>query len=229
MTAGLRGLLACILLAAGLAACTLEESYSASEVRVRIVDSRTGEPIPGAIVVFGWRAEGLEGVFVGYLHVFEAITDKNGIAVAASWGPKRNPFSGGPRVSEPTISVLRAGFHFHGVNNFSLYGWQKLEVSRTQLDSLWNGKDIPIRPADSGIRNYRLSIGTINMSLLQRLLKYDPYAVPCLTLATIEFGKYFESKGLPNDMRWLDSKADLDDAIASCSIADELTGSIHNE
>src|SRR5712691_8711159 len=59
----------------------------APEFRARLVDSETGQPAEGAIVVAHWEIlGGLEGLNpVGQAKVMEAVTDKNGVISFPSW------------------------------------------------------------------------------------------------------------------------------------------------
>src|SRR6185312_13356111 len=95
------------------AACSAPE-YSSPAWSGRIVDSETGAPIEGAVVVVRWEVETFHADLGGWLVMDEAVTDRDGMFHFKAWGPLRTPDSNGSRTrlspNVPSISVFKSGY-----------------------------------------------------------------------------------------------------------------------
>src|SRR5262245_30347907 len=71
--------------------------YAAKEIRGRVVDAASGEPLARAIVVAQWELvrEVIPGLinrsYGDVLKTVEAVTDKDGYYVIPAWGPVARP------------------------------------------------------------------------------------------------------------------------------------------
>ena len=84
-----------------------------------VVDSRTGEPVAGAIVVASWEMRGLENAYVSTLAVGEAVSDAGGDFEVAGWGPKfvgPKMLSGRDREA-PRLLIFKPGYRPTAVRN----------------------------------------------------------------------------------------------------------------
>jgi hypothetical protein len=96
-----------------LAACS-GATYSGPEWSARVVDTETGAPIEGAIVVVRWELERYSGRFAGWLFITEAVTDADGMFHLPAWGPIKAPSVSGieTRMSPnvPEIAIFQPGY-----------------------------------------------------------------------------------------------------------------------
>jgi hypothetical protein len=96
------------------AACSAPE-YSSPAWSGRIVDSETGAPIEGAVVVVRWEVETFHADLGGWLVMDEAVTDRDGMFHFKAWGPMRTrPDHRGSRTrlspNEPSIAIFKSGY-----------------------------------------------------------------------------------------------------------------------
>ena len=116
--------------------------YSAKEIRATVVDTETGQPLDGVIMVAQWilfvAAPG-HGGHGPRLHVVEAVTDGMGRFHIPGWGPKPNPRY--PFTSldnqDPQLSFFKLGYRPLTVQN----RWDRNESVRF---SEWDGKTIKL-------------------------------------------------------------------------------------
>ena len=119
-----------IAIAASLLWATLFILYNckwSDPITATVVDSETGQPIEGVVVVADWRLKGgLEGGNpVGHLALMEAVTDKAGTFHFPGWGPRLS-FSI-LRDWEPELFFFKNGYSYlYMVNqpNSRWYSWQ---------------------------------------------------------------------------------------------------------
>jgi len=83
------------------------------------VDSETGAPIEGAVVVVRWEVETFHADLGGWLVMDEAVTDRDGMFHFKAWGPMRTrPDHRGSRTrlspNEPSIDVFKSGYKIAG-------------------------------------------------------------------------------------------------------------------
>ena len=138
--------------------------YSAKEIRARIVDEKTGEPIEGAVVVAQWVFSPPSGRGPT-LHIVEAVTDKQGEFFIAAWGPKpRRPLTQLAHHS-PQLLIFKHGYVPLNLHNESIKrvmkafpnyktmttrhlvnaaAWYEGEPNQSVQECMWNGLNIQI-------------------------------------------------------------------------------------
>jgi hypothetical protein len=132
-------------------------TYSAPEIRARIVDEKTGEPVPDAVVLAQWALYSqFIGGGAGYLHrqhEFETTTDKNGWFVIPAWGPEvRVPYTELDNFI-PQFRIFKAGYYARVLSNE-----RRANPQASVVHSEWNGKMIALRSFDGDWNLYILSL-----------------------------------------------------------------------
>ncbi len=147
-----------ILFATQLGGCAV--MYSSADVTGRVVDTETGEPIEGAVVVGIWQLEsqGFEHSYGDAIHVVESVSDAMGHYRLKGFDTKLvGPFRGELRDSDPYISVFADGYkpdnagsetltplkHSTGHHRVSPYNEQDIRMEKAELDDrfiagVWN-------------------------------------------------------------------------------------------
>jgi hypothetical protein len=117
--------------------------YFGKEVRARVVDADTGQPIEGAAVISRtelFRPGPGHGGTDGLLVRRDAVTAADGSFVLRSWGPRfRGPFTyleGG----DPNITIFKAGYDSPSIYN---------PIPRTSMirESVYYGATIRLKPS----------------------------------------------------------------------------------
>src|SRR5260221_11978553 len=88
-------------------------TYSAKEIRGKVVDADTGQALEGVNVVAQWKIDRMGvGDDKALLHVAEAVNDKEGHFSFPAWGPSVPPlraaFGAGP---DPFLSTFKCGYY----------------------------------------------------------------------------------------------------------------------
>ena len=93
-------------------------------ITATVVDSETGQPIEGVVVVAGWELKGgFEGGNpVGHLALMEAVTDQAGKFHFAGWGP-RFSIRGALRAEEPRLLFFKNGYSYLNFTNRASRAW----------------------------------------------------------------------------------------------------------
>jgi len=145
---------------------SLTEFYSSEPIRGRVVDSKTKQPIEGAIVMADWLVVGSEGRHVQYLAVKEAITDKKGNFVISGWGPKLMSFylNTVVRNKQPTIRIYKEGYvpvvkrnGIVGINYGSLFN---------RISVTFNGETSELEPFHGSIEEYVKKMENLEVSMI---------------------------------------------------------------
>ncbi len=121
--------------------------YAAKEIRGRVVDAVSGEPLAGATVVAQWELvrEVIPGVinksYGDVLKTIEVVTDKDGRYTIPAWGPVARPAFFHLEHRDPAIEILLPGYYPRHVANRILasYNRDALRISR------WDGEPIALR------------------------------------------------------------------------------------
>ena len=122
-----------------------ELSYSAESTEGWVVDSETGQPLPGVIVIADWSLEGGEtsSPIGGELVLLETETDQNGRYFFPAWGPKvvtlPDEFLWN---RDPLLIFLKSGYRDVARSNGMVRG--PARVREQVRVSTWNGKQIPM-------------------------------------------------------------------------------------
>ncbi len=154
---GVAAVLLPILLFAPLPGCAYK--YSADSIEGHVVDSDTGKPLEGVIVVANWALEfGWEGGSLATLYLAEALTDGTGRYFIPAWGPKEVPGKLPPEArlknDDPALYFYLNGYEYHVVTNSRSVKemWKKGPAVRS---SEWNGRTIKLRRFAGTPEEYR--------------------------------------------------------------------------
>ncbi|MGH9808496.1 MAG: hypothetical protein ACRD9W_14800, partial [Terriglobia bacterium] len=146
-------------MAFGATAIAWPVTYSASEIRARVVDKQSGLPIQGAAVVARWVLltelfGGGDSHYFDSVQDLEATTDVDGWFVIPAWGPKAHSPNSHLTKFSPQIFIFKSEYYGKRVaNEFDI----KPDVSTPVSD--WNGKTIALRPFDGDWKAY---VGSLN-------------------------------------------------------------------
>ncbi|HEY5648458.1 MAG TPA: carboxypeptidase-like regulatory domain-containing protein, partial [Nitrospiria bacterium] len=117
------------------------DEYVIEDVKAKVVDSETGEPIEGAVVVGQWYTVRPRE----YLKITEAVTDKNGEFVIPGWGPFKKPRKGCLFADDPLLKIFKSGYFAWVENNqIQFYDNFNLPSDRTRK-FLFTGKTIKLK------------------------------------------------------------------------------------
>lgn len=130
-----------------LAACgsLAHRQYSAEPIEAWVVDSETGKPLEGVIVVANWLLmRGTIGgrSYVGPLVILETVTDANGRFFFPAWGPVRNSTPGFLDHEDPRLWFFKPGYGLSGLSNDYA---KDVRTKPSRRTSDWNGKSIRLK------------------------------------------------------------------------------------
>lgn len=83
--------------------------YSAKEIRAKIVDAESGEPVKEAVVVAVWTLGGPINPHKTF-EIKEALTDQDGWFYIPGWGPKERPPLTYFEDHDPIIHIFKVGY-----------------------------------------------------------------------------------------------------------------------
>ena len=133
-----------------LSACATPLTYSAKEIRGRVVDAETGQPVEGAVIVAQWILFEMgigHGGHKGRLHIYETVTDNNGHYTIPAWGPKvHSPFTMLDNL-DPEILIFKSGYEPRGLVN-------EHERTSSVRVSEWDGRVIKLKKFQGTIETY---------------------------------------------------------------------------
>jgi hypothetical protein len=116
-------------------------AYSAAEIRGRVVDAETKEPLAGVHVVAQWIL--ISGVVhpqaITRLHILETMTDAKGEYHLPAWGPKPRPFLSELDTADPDVTFFRPGYLLEG-------GGNRVPHHNSLRTSRWHGQTIELKP-----------------------------------------------------------------------------------
>lgn len=116
------------------------DEYIIEDVKARVVDSESGEPIEGAVVVGQWYTIQPRH----YLKITEAVTDKNGEFVIPGWGPIKRPKPACLFADDPLIKIFKSGY-FAWVENNQVQFYENFSpASAKSRKFLFSGKTIKL-------------------------------------------------------------------------------------
>ena len=139
--------------------------YWAMPMQARVVDTDTGEPIEGAIVVARWILfGGFEGMDVGSMAIIETVTDKNGEFRFSWWGPRFRVPWGRIQDFDPGLIIYKEDYRFRYLTNSlnSSKGYSPIRWSD------WDGKTIELKIFEGGMEGYARHLG--NLDILFRFI-----------------------------------------------------------
>lgn len=136
------------------------DTYSGAEIKGRIVDAETGEPIEGAVVVAGWQISKtiITPDFPFFwttrrsrvVHVAESLSDHEGRYVVPAWGPIERPVDWRREGSfDPQLAIFKPGYEPVYPNNTLKENGQSSSkpfnpITASLLRSIHDGKDIAL-------------------------------------------------------------------------------------
>ncbi len=121
--------------------------YVIEEIRGKVVDETTGQPIEGAIVLAFWKT--IQPQI--YLKIEESVTDSNGEFFFPGWGPVKRPDKSCFWDEDPFLVFFKPGYYVWGLYNSYL-----LERTGSPEENLAN-------PVPSRIRKSRYKGETIKL------------------------------------------------------------------
>jgi hypothetical protein len=132
-----------VLIAVGLSSsvCRAQSlTYSSKELHGQVVETETGQPVEGAVVVASWLLSPTMWGHEQYhkrLHIVETVTDAEGRFVIPAWGPKLLPPLTELDETNPRLVVFKSSYKPAWRPNATL-------PSGPVLDADWNGKVIQL-------------------------------------------------------------------------------------
>jgi len=165
-----------MLVLVGLSTCVWAPPvYWGEPIRGRVVDSASGQPLAGVVIVADWKllAGGYgHGGHINSLIVQETVTDSNGEFAFPEWGPKIRP-SFTKLDKAPWLILFKSGYE-HGAL------WNEQSSNGFVRRSDWDGLTVKFKRF-SGTAQKRLETLDLVLSLsesqpllLQELLKEEP-------------------------------------------------------
>jgi hypothetical protein len=153
--------------------------YRGAEIKGQVVDADTKEPIEGVVVVAKWElycANPVDGSHCKVLHVYEAVTDKEGRYSMPSWGPKMRPRKTYLTHFDPYTLYFKKGYEASWLINsdperfYKYYksvdfenisfknfekrvGFTRYEHHRSLRESVWDGRTIEMKRFEGSNRD----------------------------------------------------------------------------
>ncbi len=158
-------------------------TYSAKEIRGRIVDGVSGEPLAGVIVVAQWELvrEVIPGVinksYGDVLKTVEVVSGADGGYTIPAWGPMLRPPLFHLEELDPALELFKPGYYPRHVTNPIRAGYNRDSVRVSQ----WDGATLPLRKLTGQPQEYLEDNGQIKTTVrLQGTL--EEYANKLATL-----------------------------------------------
>ena len=142
-----------------------EPAYSAKAIEARVVDTATGQPLDGVIVVAHWELSAgsiSARSRLVQLKILETVTDQNGRLFFAAWGPEASPAPFAYiEYNDPGILLFKSGYQPRVVANHvrSEPRWGALRHSD------WDGHTIALTRASAHPDEYLGHFRTLNEQL----------------------------------------------------------------
>ena len=132
--------------------------YYANEIRGKVVNAETGQPIEGGVVVARWTLRWIrigDGSTGGTINTLEAVTDKEGKYFLPSWGPRPRPPLAFLDNLDPELRFFKSNYYPMVLTNRLLsYENHNRAMKRT---SEWDGKTIQLKPFDGNYKEYAIN------------------------------------------------------------------------
>jgi hypothetical protein len=158
--------ISCLIVGVALAALALPSRadpalYSAKEIRGRVVDGVSGEPLAGVIVVAQWEL--VREIIPGVIHRFygdvlktiEVVSGPDGGYVIPAWGPAQRPAFFHLEDGDPMLEVFTPGYYPRHVSNRIRAAYSRDSVRVSQ----WDGRAMPLRKFTGQPQEYLLDDG----------------------------------------------------------------------
>ena len=130
--------------------------YSAEEIRGRVVDEETEQPLSGVTVAVTWDLRGgFHGGHIKWLNLADTVTDAKGEFYFPAWGPIRRPHGTTLHGDQPWLTVFAPRYYPSRLTN----------ERGSYTDSLrrWygSGKDVTMVPFRGSDKEYAKQIETL--------------------------------------------------------------------
>lgn len=179
-----------------LPACATPLMYSAKEIRGRIVDAETNQPIGGAVIVAQWILFEMgigHGGHKSRIHIHETVTDKEGRYLIPAWGPKPHPPFTDLDREDPMLLVFKSEYEPRILVN-------RINRSESQRISDWDGRVIKLKRFKGALEAYAnqlLYVISTNLSESDKEWK----SFPRMVLALDAENRRLKSLGLKTEYR----------------------------
>lgn len=202
-----------LMMALPLSACA--KQYSAEPIEAWVVDTETGQPIEGVIVVAHWELKGgLEGGNVmGQMMVMESVTDKKGRFHFPAWGPKWHLGWGSLEDSDPELILFKSSYKLIAVSN-SPYRrpitYSRPKSTEAKRISLWNGQTIKMERFKGELKEYAQHLSTMDTYLSFSYSGEDCEwtQTPYMIAAFLEEEERFQQRNISNSLTTIDELPD---------------------
>ncbi|MGB9149216.1 MAG: carboxypeptidase-like regulatory domain-containing protein [Burkholderiales bacterium] len=139
--------------------------WYSTEFRGRVVDAKTGQPIPDAVVLATWQLVGsfVENYRIKKIAVEEVLTDVQGTFRIPSWGPRFYFLPGRILNEQPHITILKKDYLPLTLDNHPKamgdngYGMNAEAIIRFD----WQDEDLKMAPRGEDIAAYELAMNDI--------------------------------------------------------------------
>jgi hypothetical protein len=182
-----------IVLACETLACAGPLTYSATQIKGRVVDADSGEPIEGAVVVAQWVLFNIgpgHGGHKGRLHIHETMTDKDGYYMIPGWGPRIRPPMTELVNRDPEILIFKGTYEPKALYN-SIARASSVRVSD------WDGKIVKLKRTERGLEEQAFLLSSFFGRLESEDSNRDWYNYPKMLLAVYAELNRLRLLGLP--------------------------------
>jgi hypothetical protein len=134
-------------------------AYSGAEIRARVVDAETRQPLEGVFVVAKWELTLLLSRASPPLHLMEAVTDAKGEFYFPAWGPKPRPTFSSLWGGDPRMVFFRPGYDWLSRSNATEPDDSPVRTSR------WHGQTIELTPFRGTIEVWAILLKHLQLDL----------------------------------------------------------------
>jgi hypothetical protein len=155
-----------VLIAVGLSSsvCRAQSlTYSSKELHGQVVETETGQPVEGAVVVASWLLSPTMWGHEQYhkrLHIVETVTDAEGRFVIPAWGPKLLPPLTELDETNPRLAVFKSSYT-------PKFLYNKNRQTTSTLDADWNEQVVQLEHFQGTIEKEALGIDVFYTGLLR--------------------------------------------------------------
>jgi len=179
-------------------------AYSAKEIRGKIVDAETGQPLGGVNIVAQWQ---LDPTWVGdsnaSLHVAEAVTDQDGDFYFPKWGPITLPlFADFGEGRDPLLSIFKSGYDVEFLDNGIISDTRHRAIPLGNFK--WNGATTKLRRWNGSLRDYWWRVNAMSGGLPGEDKAWRAY--PRMVLALLKEQQRLKEQGAPGGLAGIPSR-----------------------
>ena len=134
-------------------------AYSGAEIRARVVDKETKQPLQGVFVIAESSLDALMSPGKTPLQLMEAVTDAKGEFYFPPWGPKERPTFSQLWGGDPRLWLFKPGYEPDGVGNPTVPDDRPVRVSH------WHAKTIELTPFRGTPEQWAAYLGSMRTTL----------------------------------------------------------------